>query len=93
MGLTYKLELLADAAKYDTSCASSGAPRLSSEGKDGRIRYLDLTRLRCSMKKIAPFIVTADYSPVSGAASSEVLRRSLAEAPQQLSLWSELRAA
>jgi predicted DNA-binding helix-hairpin-helix protein len=58
-----------------------------------RIRYADLARLRCGMKNIAPFIVTADYSPASGAASSEVLRRSLAEAPQQMNLWSELQAA
>lgn len=58
-----------------------------------RIRYADLTRLRCSMKKIAPFIVTADYSPVAGAASSEVLRRALASAPQQMNLWTEQQAA
>ena len=35
MELTDKLEILADAAKYDASCASSGAPKRSSEGKDG----------------------------------------------------------
>ena len=58
-----------------------------------QIRYVDLSRLRCSMKKIAPFIVTADYSPANGAAASEVLRRSLATAPQQMSLWTELKAA
>ena len=58
-----------------------------------QIRYADLSRLRCSMKKIAPFIVTADYSPANGAAASEVLRRSLATATQQMSLWTELKAA
>ena len=58
-----------------------------------QIRYVDLTRLRCSMKKIAPFIVTADYSPTRGAASSEVLRRALSEAPEQMNLWPELKAA
>jgi putative DNA modification/repair radical SAM protein len=58
-----------------------------------RIRYVDLTRLRCSMKKIAPFIVTADYSPVNGAASSELLRRSMTEVPTQMNLWTELQAA
>jgi putative DNA modification/repair radical SAM protein len=61
-----------------------------------RVRWEDLSRLRCSMKKIAPFIITADYSPVQGAASSDTLRRALA-APQQkveqMSLWPELRAA
>jgi hypothetical protein len=32
-----------------------------------RIRWEDLSRLRCSMKKIAPFVVTADYKPAQGA--------------------------
>jgi hypothetical protein len=41
----------------------------------------------------APFIVSADYSPVSGAAPSEVLRRSLAQARRQMNLWTELNAA
>ena len=30
-----KLAILADAAKYDASCASSGAPKRSSRGRDG----------------------------------------------------------
>ncbi|WP_091904555.1 putative DNA modification/repair radical SAM protein [Chitinasiproducens palmae] len=30
-----KLEILADAAKYDASCASSGAPKRDSVGRDG----------------------------------------------------------
>ena len=58
-----------------------------------RVRWEDLSRLRCSMKKIAPFIITADYSPVQGAASSDTLRRALAVAPQQMNLWPELKAA
>ena len=57
------------------------------------IRYADLSRLRCSMKKIAPFIVTADYSPVRDMASSENLRRAMAEAPQQMDLWPTLKVA
>ena len=52
-----------------------------------RIRYADLVRLRCSMKKISPFIITADYRPANDAASSEILRRSLADKPQQMDLW------
>ena len=32
-----------------------------------RVRWEDLSRLRCSMKKIAPFVVTADYKPAQGA--------------------------
>ena len=34
MQLIEKLTILADAAKYDASCASSGAPKRSSKGKD-----------------------------------------------------------
>ncbi len=33
MQLIEKLTILADAAKYDASCASSGAPKRSSKGK------------------------------------------------------------
>jgi putative DNA modification/repair radical SAM protein len=35
MGLEEKLELLTDAAKYDASCASSGAPARHSRGNNG----------------------------------------------------------
>ncbi|MDG9885757.1 putative DNA modification/repair radical SAM protein [Pseudomonas putida CSV86] len=35
MQLIAKLGILADAAKYDASCASSGAPKRSSKGSDG----------------------------------------------------------
>ncbi|MDC6705814.1 putative DNA modification/repair radical SAM protein, partial [Leclercia adecarboxylata] len=35
MQLIEKLSVLADAAKYDVSCASSGAPKRSSKGKSG----------------------------------------------------------
>ncbi|HEX8785397.1 MAG TPA: radical SAM protein, partial [Telluria sp.] len=35
MELKDKLEILADAAKYDASCASSGAPKRDSAGQDG----------------------------------------------------------
>ncbi|MBM7335019.1 putative DNA modification/repair radical SAM protein [Alloalcanivorax marinus] len=35
MDVTRKLAVLADAAKYDASCASSGAPRRGSRGKAG----------------------------------------------------------
>lgn len=70
------------------------AKRLVELRRLRRIRYIDLTRLRCSMKKIAPFIVTADYRPASDTIASEVLRRSMAEhSPKQLDLWTELQAA
>ncbi len=35
MQLSTKLEILADAAKYDASCASSGAPKRDSRGRNG----------------------------------------------------------
>src|SRR5690606_30202026 len=35
MEIATKLEILADAAKYDASCASSGAPRRDSKGRAG----------------------------------------------------------
>ena len=35
MDITRKLEILADAAKYDASCASSGAARKDSRGGKG----------------------------------------------------------
>jgi putative DNA modification/repair radical SAM protein len=35
MQLIEKLTILADAAKYDASCASSGAPKRSSKGQEG----------------------------------------------------------
>ncbi|QYF95578.1 putative DNA modification/repair radical SAM protein [Massilia sp. PAMC28688] len=70
------------------------AKRLVELRRLRRIRYADLTRLRCSMKKIAPFIVTADYRPAADTTASEVLRRSMAEhSPRQLDLWAELQAA
>lgn len=35
MELSEKLEILADAAKYDASCASGGAPKRESRGVEG----------------------------------------------------------
>lgn len=58
-----------------------------------RVRYEDLSRLRCSMKKIAPFIVAADYKPAGDSATSEALRRAMADTQQQMNLWPELAAA
>jgi putative DNA modification/repair radical SAM protein len=59
-----------------------------------QVRYADLARLKCSMKKIAPFIVVADYHPSRDTTPSDALRRALADAPpQQMNLWPELKAA
>src|SRR5437764_7922161 len=53
------------------------AKRLVDLRRLRRIRWEDLSRLRCGLKKLAPFVVTADYKPAAGAASSELLRRNL----------------
>jgi len=57
-----------------------------------RVRYVDLARMRCSMDKLKPFIVTADYRPARDTTSSEVLRRAMAEQPSQMSLFPALQA-
>ncbi len=69
------------------------AKRLVELRRLRRIRWEDLSRLRCSLKKLAPFVVTADYKPARGAASSDLLRKHMADAPQQMNLWPELQAA
>jgi putative DNA modification/repair radical SAM protein len=69
------------------------AKRLIDLRRLRRIRWEDLSRLRCSLKKLAPFVVTADYKPAQAMASSEHLRRNMADAPQQMNLWPELQAA
>ena len=72
------------------------AKRLVELRRLRRIRWEDLSRLRCSLKKLAPFVVTADYTPAHGAADSSILRRHLADhqpMTQQMNLWPELQAA
>jgi putative DNA modification/repair radical SAM protein len=69
------------------------AKRIADLRRLRRIRWEDLSRLRCSMKKLAPFVVTADYKPAQGATSSDLLRKHMADAPQQMNLWPELQAA
>jgi predicted DNA-binding helix-hairpin-helix protein len=63
------------------------AKRLVELRRQRKIRYDDLVRLHCSMKKLQPFIMTADYRPQQASSSSDTLRRVLADAPQQLNLW------
>jgi putative DNA modification/repair radical SAM protein len=69
------------------------AKRLIDLRRLRRIRWEDLSRLRCSLKKLAPFVITADYKPAQGGAPSDLLRRNLADAPRQMHLWPELQAA
>ena len=68
------------------------AQRIVELRRQRRVRYADLSKLRCSMKKIAPFIIVADYRPANDTASSDALRRALGKPAEQMSLWPELQA-
>ncbi len=63
------------------------AQRLVELRRERRIRYADLVRLRCSMDKAGPFIVTHDYRPRDDGMASLLLHQRLAERPAQMSLW------
>lgn len=69
------------------------AKRLADLRRLRRIRYADLSRLRCGMKKLAPFVVTADYRPAHDTVASGALHRQLAERPQQIELWPQIANA
>ena len=69
------------------------AKRIVELRRSRRIRYVDLARLRCSMEKVKPFIVTVDYRPQRDTLPSESLRRMMSEAPQQMSLFPALQEA
>jgi len=59
--------------------------RIIAARRHGRLRYADLSRLVQSVRKIAPFIVTGDWTP-GGMLDAVDLRQRLAPAPEQLSL-------
>jgi len=63
--------------------------RLVELRRQRRIRYEDLTRLRCVLAKARPFIVTSDYHPRQAETSSVALREQLRDRPQpqQTALW------
>ena len=63
------------------------AKRLVALRRQKRIRFEDLTRLRCSLEKAKPFIVTQDYRPNLAYQESANLRRHLSEGPVQMGLW------
>jgi putative DNA modification/repair radical SAM protein len=69
------------------------ARRIVELRRSRRVRYVDLARLRCSMDKLKPFIITADYRPQRDTLPSESLRRMMAEVPQQMSLFPVLQEA
>ena len=63
--------------------------RLLALRRQRRIRYEDLTRLRCVLAKARPFIITSDYHPRQAETSSVALREQLRDRPQpqQMALW------
>ncbi|QKZ06967.1 putative DNA modification/repair radical SAM protein [Pseudomonas eucalypticola] len=63
--------------------------RLVELRRQRRIRYEDLTRLRCVLAKAKPFLITSDYHPRQADSSSHLLREQLRDrpAPQQMGLW------
>lgn len=63
------------------------ANRLVALRRQKRIRFEELTRLRCSLEKAKPFVITQDYRPRLALQDSAVLHQRLSEGPQQMALW------
>ena len=63
--------------------------RLVELRRQRRIRYEDLTRMRCVLAKAKPFIITSDYHPPQAETTSEFLHHQLRDRPQpqQMGLW------
>jgi putative DNA modification/repair radical SAM protein len=53
----------------------------------GKIRLADLVRLRVSLQKVQPFLMTADHNPSAYLLDSERLRARFLPKPQQLDLF------
>jgi len=60
--------------------------RILQARRFSRLRLADLVRLRLAMKKIMPFIIAADHTPVLLDLDSESLRARFLPPPQQLEL-------
>jgi len=52
-----------------------------------KLKMADLVRLRVSLKKVEPFIITADHNPSRYLLDSDLLRAKFAPKPQQLELF------
>ena len=60
--------------------------RLLALRRQRRVRYADLVKLRCDVRKAGPFVVTADHVPRDDALGTPALRARLASPAQQLPL-------
>jgi putative DNA modification/repair radical SAM protein len=63
--------------------------RLVELRRQRRIRYEDLTRMRCVLAKAKPFFITSDYHPQQAEVTSHLLYQQLRDRPQpqQMGLW------
>jgi predicted DNA-binding helix-hairpin-helix protein len=60
--------------------------RILSARRYTRLRLTDLIRLRLQMKKLMPFIITADHHPAKMGLDSDALRAKFLPPPKQLEL-------
>ena len=68
--------------------------RILSARRYTRLRLTDLTRLRLQMKKLLPFVITADHHPAQIGLDSDSLRARFLPPPQQLELsWDQAPAS
>lgn len=61
-----------------------GAQRIIEARRWARVRLDDLVKLRISLKKCLPFIMTPDHNPIKLGLDSERLRDQFAPAPEQM---------
>ncbi|HUP97433.1 MAG TPA: putative DNA modification/repair radical SAM protein, partial [Usitatibacter sp.] len=55
--------------------------RILATRRSRRVRYADLSRLRCDMKKARAFLITADYHPHLDPPSARLARRAAVQLP------------
>jgi putative DNA modification/repair radical SAM protein len=61
--------------------------KILASRRHGAVRLDDLGRLRVPLRKVMPFVITADYRPRAGAIDADGLRQRLAPPPRQLDLF------
>jgi predicted DNA-binding helix-hairpin-helix protein len=61
--------------------------RLVAVRRQRKIRYADLVKLRCDVKKASPFVITVDHRPTKDSCESKALRSCLLATPRQRGLF------